>query len=635
MLFYFDITSYFKLICFYIIVELLQDIKTIMNGVYKMPFTVGSYVHRLRLLLVMNSFFEFCKAVGYDMADFHEEWYDFFFSNYDTVILAPRNHAKSTYLQLFSAWIMIFPDRWREYFELLPQHYLELAFITSTNDIGRKWMRKFHKELENYIVVLGLGGQLEFVTKNTETIELNNGSKLEMTAVMGSIRGIRGHFLFCDDLMKDKGMKIDDVKEIHRGAVLPIRYPKSHHMLLGTARADNDILLENLNNEAYVGKLYKAVNYGIDEDGNEFRYALWPEIRPLDFLDRMKITMTPVTFAREYQNEPASDEFAIMPLYLLQRCNDYDLKLRKGVKGAVYGMVDLARSSSPKADYTVLTLVEVVGEYKDHELPVFVIREQWMFHASEVAGKEKYSEITGQMEPIPFYDPIVEQMAHFQHQYNVTKWYIENNQFQETIVHMVKDPRLVGKVRIPAEGVNTGKEKHSVEHGVPILQMLVQTRRLIFPMGDDYSIDKMTSLQDELQKWIENPISGDYECTAEHDDRSMSLWIGMRKVLDIVDSFIGVSKVKSPFGKNRKKRGIGSLETQNESMDNIWNDKKNTVEPDIIEEKESTEPTRTESLEALGVSVVSMSQPTKTMYIGDTNKEIKKLTTKKSGKRKR
>lgn len=597
--------------------ELLDDITNLMKNNYKLPYKTTSSIQRMKLLLTMNSFFDFCETVGYKMADFHKEWYNFFFGSYDTVILAPRNHAKSTFLQLFSAWLMIYPEKWRTYFNLMPQHFLELAFITSTNDIGRKWMKKFHKELENYIAVLDLKSQIEFIVKNTETIELSNGSKLEMTAVMGSIRGIRGHFVFCDDLMKDKGMKIDDVKEIHRGAILPIRYPRSHHILLGTARADNDILLENLKNDAYAGKLYQAINTRIDEEtGEKIRYALWDEIRPLDFLDRMKVTMTPVTFAREYQNEPASDEFAIMPLYLLQRCNDYSQSLRKGVLGATYGMVDLARSASPKADYTVLSIVEVRQDYKDHELPVFIIREQWMFHASEVANKKQFSSETGKMENIPFYDPIVKQIAEYQQMFNVTKWYIESNQFQETIVQLVKDPRLVGSVRINAEGVNTGREKHSVEHGVPILQTLIQQRRLIFPMGDDYSIDKMTSLQDELQKWIENPMTGKYECTAEHDDRSMSLWIGLRKMLDSVDKFIGVRRIASPFGRNKR----NAMPKQIVQNDIEWK-----------QEEFSADVERTESDE---LRTVRVNEPQRnTIFINSPKREIKEILKRQRRKR--
>ena len=135
---------------------LLPDIQELLSTPYNMPYRTLSYVQRMKLLLTMNSFFDFCETVGYKMADFHKEWYDFFFGSYDSVVLAPRNHAKSTYLQLFSAWLMIYPQKWRDYFNLMPQHYLELAFIISTNDIGRKWMKKFKKELENYIAVLGL-----------------------------------------------------------------------------------------------------------------------------------------------------------------------------------------------------------------------------------------------------------------------------------------------------------------------------------------------------------------------------------------------------------------------------------------------------------------------------------------------
>jgi len=514
------------------------------------PIKPISKWHKQILSACEKSFEFFCIYIGKPPAFFHLEWTDFFFNNKDTVILAPRNHAKSTWIRLMCAWIMLFPDKWRKHFNL-SHEFLQLAFITSTDEIGVKWMREFHLEFKNWLKRLWLENQIIHVVENTKTVQLNNGSKLEMTAIMGSIRGIRGHFTFKDDLMKDKGMKIDDVKEIHQGAIIPIEFPDSINVLLGTARADNDIMFTALKNAAYVGKLYKAINERTLEDGTVEEYPLW-DIRPLKWLYNQKIKMTPVTFSREYMNEPVSDEFALMPLPLLQSCNDYDLKLRRRGDGAYYMGVDLARSATTDADYTVIIVFEVIKEYQEVRLPVVVIRDIWVFHGSEV---EDITLDDGTVMKEPFYRPLIRQLKMWTTKYRPQKVYIENNAFQETIVQMVKDPKIVGSVKIPAEGYTTKKADKYAEEGIPIIRSMLQSRRLIFPFGDSYSAEKMGSLQDELQKWVENPVTGKFECTAEHDDRSMALYVGLKGTLSRIDDFIRMRNITKPsFGVKKELR---------------------------------------------------------------------------------
>ena len=504
------------------------------------PIKPVSKWHKQILSACENSFEFFCIYVGYPPAFFHLEWTDMFLNNKDTVILAPRKHAKSYWIILMACWIMIFPDKWRKFFGLRHQ-FLELAFITSTDEIGVKWMRKFHLELNNFLKILWLESQVILIVENTKTVQLNNNSKLEMTAIMGSIRGIRGHFCFKDDLMKDKGMKIDDVKEIHNSAIIPIEYPESVNILLGTARADNDIMFTALKNKAYVGKLYKAINERTSDLGQVEEYPLW-DIRPLKWLYNQRIKMTPVTFSREYQNEPVSDEFALMPLPLLQSCNDFDLKLRRRRnKTATYMGVDLARSGHSDADYTVIVVFEIFTEYQDIKLPVVVIRDIWVFHGSEV---EDIVLDDGTTMKEPFYRPLIRQLTIWTKKYRPQKVYIENNAFQETIVQMVKDPKIVGSVKIPAEGYTTKKADKYAEEGIPIIRSMLQARRLIFPFGDSYSAEKMGSLQDELQKWIEDPITGKFVCTAEHDDRSMALYVGLKGIISRIDEYVRIRNVK-------------------------------------------------------------------------------------------
>jgi len=518
------------------------------------PYTPYDSIHRQILLACERSFDYFAKFIGYPQADFHKEWRNFFVNNLDSVVAAPRNSGKSMWVTLIIAWMMIFPKRWREQFGIDYQ-FFEIAYVTSTDKIGKKWMKKFNMEVEIFIKKLRLEAQLKIDISNTETLQLSNNSKVEMVAILGAIRGIRGHFCFSDDLMKDKGQKISDVISAFEGSVMPIRYPSSHNILLGTVKADDDIIMKMLRNKGYAGKLYKSINH--DDKGKA--YPLWEE-RPLSFLYDMKRKMTPVTFSREYQNEPVSDEFAVMNLNLLQSCNDDELKIRETMDGAMYMGVDLARSDTKQADYTVIIVFEVLQKYKHRKLPIIIIRDMWIFHASEI---KKELTLDGKMLAIePFYRPIIRKIKEFTEIYNPMKVYIENNQFQDVIVQMVKDPDLVGDTRIPAEGVYTGKTKHDEQKGIPMISTLLMSKRLIFPFGDDESATMMGSLQDELQKWILNPINNKYECTAQHDDKSMALYTGLTGILPRISRFVGVSKLQSPMQFRRDQLNSEAKEIQ-------------------------------------------------------------------------
>lgn len=489
-----------------------------------------------KYIMARSSFFVFYKLLGYEVADFHREWFDFFMNNKDTVIIAPRNHGKSVFTIVLIIWIMLFPEKWRKYFDLDHQ-LLKITYCTSTSPTARKWYDDFMVELENAMLALDLEGDVTIQKGNTEEVTLSNLSKLQMITIMGSVRGVRSHLLFNDDLMKDKGMRIEDVIYNYEYAIYPTRYPNTHAMLVGTVKTEDDIMMKSLNNDAYAGKLYKSINY--TPKGEEF--ALWETVRPLEWLRQVKTTISPVTFAREYQNEPVSDEFAVMPRGLLMQGNRSHLSFHDRPKGAVYFGVDLARSDRKDADYSVIVVVEIASNFEERELPVFILREIWTFHASEI--KEKFNKKTGKTEKEPFYKPIIRKLAEWNRKYQPSKIYVENNGFQEVITQMGRDPDLVGKEVLPTVGATTTRKKHHAQEGIPMLRSMLQSTRLIFPYGDDYTISKIDSLHDELQKWIENPQDRKYYCTAEHDDRSMALYTVLRETSGILDRFLGVDSI--------------------------------------------------------------------------------------------
>jgi hypothetical protein len=498
--------------------------------------------HRQLLYACSNSFTFFYQQMGYTPAEFHLEWYEFFMKNYDTVVAAPRNHGKSVWTMLIIAWIMLFPEKWRQYHSMT-HGFLKVTYATATKEIGRGWMKDFHEELENCINKLGLGNQARPLIQNTEEVELPNKSKVKMLAVMGSVRGVRSHFLFCDDLQKDKGQIVKDVIHHFESAIRPTKYPVTHTMLMGTVKADNDVIMTMLRNEDYAGKLYQAV---ITTPTGE-RKALWEAQRPLSWLDNEKRKIMPDTFSREYMNLPVADEFALIKLAQMQACIDYKLSMSDAPTGACYVGVDLARGATKDSDYNVVVVIEVLpaGEYYGNIEPVFILRHLWIWHGTQV--EQFLHPVTNKWEDEPFYWEVLRELRRVYLKFDPVKIFVESNGYQGVIAAMGHDPNLLGDVYLPTVESPTTKKKHHDQLGMPVLRTAIYSRRFIFPMKTREDKEKSEGLMDELQKWFRDPIDGKYKCTAANDDRSMGTYIVVKDTMEMTGITFEVDTVANPL----------------------------------------------------------------------------------------
>ena len=104
-----------------------------------------------------------------------------------------------------------------------------------------------------------------------------------------------------------------------------------------------------ISKRGYVYLKYRAIHEFTGE-------ALWPEVRPLDWLEGQRRELGEIMFAREYLCEPMSDAGALFDNELLGKC-ERDKELMGITRGGdIYGGVDLARSLKPNSSQTVYIL---------------------------------------------------------------------------------------------------------------------------------------------------------------------------------------------------------------------------------------------------------------------------------------
>mgnify|MGYP000868096301 CR=1 FL=1 len=179
---------------------------------------------------------------------------------------------------------------------------------------------------------------------------LENGGSLYATGSGGSITGRPGGLIVIDDPIKDwteaQSRTIrDTVFDWLRSSVLTRAHPSTSVVVVQTRWHEDDVS-GRLLKQGWEGINLKAIS----DEGK----ALWPEARPLEWLQEQKKQVGDHIFAALYQGDPR-------PLggSLFKGVNYYDKLPNEG--RYVVGM-DLAYSSKNKADYSVAVVLCKDGE---------------------------------------------------------------------------------------------------------------------------------------------------------------------------------------------------------------------------------------------------------------------------------
>ena len=201
-------------------------------------------------------------------------------------------------------------------------------------------------------------------------------------------------------------------------------------------------------------------------------------------------------FSREYLCSPVSAESTLFPEYMLQKCFDeeHTLGIPTDKQLTIYQGIDLAISANVAADWTVITTLGI------DELGC-----RWILDIQRQRGLSMTDQLM-----------LIEQTAR---RFKPSLIFIEDNGFQQ-----VFRDSLITNTDLPIQGhTTTSKNKNSLEHGLPTLQVLFENRKIIIPRKTERDRAVTDMLVHELVNFTFE--EGKVISVGEHDDMCMSLHI--------------------------------------------------------------------------------------------------------------
>jgi hypothetical protein len=477
-----------------------------------------------------NSFEYYCEEVQEYKMPPHSYQISNAIIDYDRLVTkAARGHVKSTTLQLFTSWVTLFPQNLMWKFQNDPRKNLNILQVSFSTDQAKDWQYYYQEFVRDGIDNLKL--PVSVVDKSVQRLKMNDGTITRSNGMTSSMRGGHPHFIVGDDLLSDKKYISQDLlRRIYFQGLVGMAMPGTKIAVVGTPLTYNDLLAdlsEMEENEIQIK--YTRENYPISKKGYvylKFRAidevtgnALWPEHRPLDYLESLRREQGEIMFAREYLCEPVTDAGSMFHSELLNKC---DRKNEiKGITrgGRMFGGMDLGNSENPKSSQTVFIALEELRKN------VLIIRDLWIVRTK--SGRKR-----------------VEKLYSWDLKYNHFKHFnVENNAFQDLLVEMLDDEvwrdnleerwMNTGEINEPLKKLNvkgdpTLKDKQNAQHGIPSLESEFDREQILFPTGNRKSIEMSNTIKAELGTWILNPETGLYQCLAPHSDISMALYVAIK-----------------------------------------------------------------------------------------------------------
>jgi phage terminase large subunit-like protein len=414
-------------------------------------------------------------------------------SGHDRIsILAPRGHAKST-------WLSIIYPIWK----IATNREIKIIIVSDTGDQAGMFLRAIKDELEaNERLIEDFGTFYQKPASGSPNVwracditVIRYSRAKEPTIVCGGtgkrIIGRRADLIIVDDPLNEENTENEKQRQKtlrwFRKTLTPIVNPDTGKIVvIGTRKHPQDLHSELGKNPRYRQFVFRAL-------GDDGETPLWPERWPKERLLREKEEIGSLVFAQEYQNEPISEETAYFRREWIERCLCSGSRMAAGYSGDMpvftgwdlSVVTDRARAEEHDTDYTVGITIALGDDGTRHVLDIY--RERGLT-PSQILDVMKTK--AGNFKP--------------------TVIAIENNLFQS-----LYEQQLISTTDLPVVGHTTGREKMDVYKGVPSLSVLFENGKYRLPCGDERSRAMVDILANEL-------VGLGVEA---HDDTVMALWI--------------------------------------------------------------------------------------------------------------
>jgi predicted phage terminase large subunit-like protein len=421
-------------------------------------FAYGEYVFRMR------------------PAEHHTEMVEFILDRLDkrenAVILEPRGHAKTTWANtiLLSYLLSKHPN-------------LRVGLISNTAKQSNAFSRavRFTIEANDYQhdVFGNLTGKhkwndVEWIQKDSALIGTKDVNMYSAGAG-GAIISKRFDLILCDDILDEENSANPEQREKVENwfwkTLKPCLAPGGSIIVIGTRWAEGDLYQQLIEDKKWPALVRGAIYYEPNDKDHLKPAALWPEMWPLDALERERLDMGSAMFACSYLN----DISGLMAGNIFQRqWFQYFDPAKIDTRNHRWKMgVDLASSEKERADYTARVVIS-----EDEHRNTYV----WSVVRDKIETGHRQFVIDG-YNVYPKIDRIV----------------VENNQFQSALVKELLTTTtlpVVGKKSdidkvTRARGAAARYESGKVFHNAGLVGSDFEIELLQFPKGHDDMIDAL------------------------------------------------------------------------------------------------------------------------------------------------
>ena len=432
-------------------------------------------------------FFEdICK---FQLAHFHQEWYDAAQNNTKVCVIASRDHGKSVFFRCYLLWKMAYNDG------------LEVLFFSHSQHQSIEHMGKMNELIETTPALQHLKPKRGWAKQK---FKFTNKSSIAAMSVGKAVRGAHPDIVVLDDILSSEAeSQMAAISTWFYTALLPVLHHTAQLCIVGTPFSYTDLYQELKGLNGYWVNEYPAIS---DTTGE----PLWPERWSLEALQTRRGEMTSIAFTREYLCKPIASDSSLFPPEMTDPCKDTDYSLvfnpDFGEDLNYYIGWDPAISPDRKADYTCMVVIAM--DENRHKRIV------WMHH-------EKGMTFNAQI------DKIVELNA----RYNPVIVELETNNFDQAFHQVLKEisdlpikPFTMSRMR-----------KEAIIH---TLQLHFEQQHLIIPYKEEGATHRhMNTLLNELSMFTMLP-NGKMESLGRHDDTVIALALAVQATKEYKDNIV-------------------------------------------------------------------------------------------------
>mgnify|MGYP003657220864 FL=1 len=283
-------------------------------------------------------FFE--DICGFQLAEFHKEWYEAAENNTKVCVIASRDHGKSVFFRCYLLWKMAYKGG------------TEVLFFSHSQHQSIDHMGKMDELIMSIPALAHLKPKRGWAKQK---FKMTNKSVIHAMSVGKAVRGAHPDIVVLDDILSSEAeSQMVAISTWFYTALLPVLHHTAQLCIVGTPFSYTDLYSELKGLKGYWVNEYPAIS---DTTGE----PLWPERWSLEALQTRRGEMTSIAFTREYLCKPIASESSLFPDEMTDPCKDTDhmLEFQPPIEEDVNYYIgwDPAISPDRKADYTCMCVL--------------------------------------------------------------------------------------------------------------------------------------------------------------------------------------------------------------------------------------------------------------------------------------